>query len=187
MLGDMLRPALREGDFTVEKKVILEEIAMYQDQPFWKLYEAVCAARYGGHGLGHRVLGTEGTVGGLTAGQMREYFTARYSADNTVVAFAGKVDFDRCVEGIAARCGGWERTGAGRDGSGAPMVPGRLDLRDRRVSRCYQLGLAPAPGATDGARYAASMLAMTLGDPDNGRLYWALVEPGLADEAHFSY
>ncbi len=187
VLADMLRPALREEDFAVEKNVILEEIAMYKDQPFWRLYEAVCAARYGGHGLGHRVLGTEETVAALSAGQMREYFAARYSADNTVVALAGNLDFEARVAQIEGACGKWERTGAARDTAAAPMCAGRLDLRDERVNRCYQLGLAPAPGATDEARYAASMLAMTLGDPDNGRLYWALVEPGLADEAHFSY
>ena len=187
LLSDMLRPALREEDFTVEKNVILEEIAMYKDQPFWVLYERVAQERYGAHPLGHRVLGTTETVGALSVDQMRAYFGARYSADNTVVAFAGNLDFSRCVEEISARCGSWARTGAGRETSTPTVRPSRFTQKDERVHRCYQLALAPAPGAQDEARYAASMLALALGDPDNGRLYWALVEPGLADEAHVSY
>ena len=41
VLADILRPALRQSDFDSEKQVILEEIAMYEDQPFWVLYEPV--------------------------------------------------------------------------------------------------------------------------------------------------
>ena len=40
VIGDILRPSLRAEDFTEEQQVILEEIAMYADQPFWVLYEA---------------------------------------------------------------------------------------------------------------------------------------------------
>ena len=85
ILADILRPALRQDDFDDEKKVILEEIAMYADQPFWRLYERACEEYYGRHPLGHRVLGTPESVGNLTAERMRSYFEQRYSADNTVV------------------------------------------------------------------------------------------------------
>jgi len=51
ILADILRPALRESDFTDEKGVILEEIAMYKDEPFWTLYEELTARRYGAHPL----------------------------------------------------------------------------------------------------------------------------------------
>ena len=63
LLGAMMRPALRQSDFDTEKGVILEEIAMYRDNPFWVLYEQCVEKRYGPHGRGHRVLGTETTVG----------------------------------------------------------------------------------------------------------------------------
>ena len=59
VLADMMRPALRDDDFTTEKGVILEEIAMYDDNPFWVLYEHAMEKFYGKHPIGHRVLGTK--------------------------------------------------------------------------------------------------------------------------------
>ena len=68
LLARMMRPALRQEDFDREKNVILEEIAMYKDEPYWVLFEHAMEKHYGSHALGHRVLGTgrrlfgEGTV-----------------------------------------------------------------------------------------------------------------------------
>ena len=59
IVADILRPALRQDDFDNEKKVILEEIAMYDDQPFWVLYESAMEQYYGTSSLGHRVLGNK--------------------------------------------------------------------------------------------------------------------------------
>ena len=58
LLADMMRPALREDDFQTEKKVILEEIALYQDRPHYRLFEKIMAEHFGDHPLSHGVLGT---------------------------------------------------------------------------------------------------------------------------------
>ncbi|MCA9295625.1 MAG: insulinase family protein, partial [Phycisphaerales bacterium] len=110
ILADILRPALRDDDFSDEKKVILEEIAMYNDRPFWVLYERAMERYYRTHPLSHRVLGTKDTISALTCDQMRAYFNHRYSADNTVVALAGQVDFDQMVDRLRRDCGHWPRT-----------------------------------------------------------------------------
>ncbi|MBX3356843.1 MAG: insulinase family protein [Phycisphaeraceae bacterium] len=183
LISDMMRPALREDDFSTEKNVILEEIAMYDDNPMWVIYEAVMAAHYGDHPLGHRVLGTNETIAALTAGQMREYFERRYSPDNTVVALAGRLDFDAAVDAIAERCGGWRRTGTSRDPGDLRMADHEFTLRRDKVNRAYAIMATPAPGMSDDRRYAASLGAQVLGGSDNSRLHWALVETGLADEA----
>jgi len=187
LLADMLRPALREEDFNQERQVILEEIAMYKDNPFWVLYDETLRRRYPRSPLGHRVLGTNETVGALARDRMRAYFDDRYSADNTVLSLAGDVDFDRAVEQIASLCAEWRATGAGRDNAEPEPVEERFTQRDEKVSRCYMLMLAPAPAMQDERRYAASLLARALGDLDNSRLHWALVETGLADEAQAAY
>lgn len=187
ILADMLRPALREEDFTMEKGVILEEIAMYEDNPFWVLYERAMETYYGSHPLGHRVLGTKESIGALEVGQMRGYFQNRYSADNTVVALAGKLDFERAVEQINGLCGGWERTGAAREYQGLAQANREFEVRDPKVSRAYMIMIAPAPSASDDRRYAASLLSEILGGSDNSRLHWALIEPGIADEAQAGF
>src|SRR5262249_26541393 len=93
LLTDMLRPSLRSDDFDVEKKVILEEIGMYQDQPMWSAYERVMREHFGSHPLGNSVLGTSESVGGLSRDQMKRYFDGRYVAGNMLVAVAGRVDW----------------------------------------------------------------------------------------------
>ncbi|MHC5022467.1 MAG: M16 family metallopeptidase [Planctomycetota bacterium] len=187
ILADILRPALRQQDFDDEKKVILEEIAMYQDQPFWVLYERAMEVYYGDHPLSHRVLGTVETIENLPRDAMAAYFENRYSADNTVVALAGKLDFDAMVNDLRARCGGWTRTNARRDH--VAVVPGAetftVDMAS--AARHYLLMVSPAPAIGDDRRYAAGMLASILGDAEGSRFYWALIETGLAEEAHAQY
>lgn len=187
LLGRMMRPALRQTDFDTEKNVILEEIAMYKDNPFWVLYEACVEKHFGTHPLSHRVLGTTESITALERDRMRDYFNARYSADNTVVALAGKMDFDAVCSQIDTLCGTWERTAPRRDNARPPVRGGRLELKDAKVSRAYWLGMCPAPSMTDDRRYAAAVLAQILGAPDNSRLHWSLIETGIAEEAQASF
>lgn len=187
ILADMLRPALREEDFATEKGVILEEIAMYQDNPFWVLYEQAMEEYYGTHPLGHRVLGTADTIKALSASQMREYFERRYSADNTVVALSGRMDFDRVVRQIESLCGHWERTNTKRVLGTVVPASKSFEQRDAKVNRGYVIAIAPAPSSADPRRYAASLVSEVLGGSDNSRLHWALIETGLAEEAQSAY
>lgn len=187
LLGSMMRPALRQEEFDTEKQVILEEIAMYKDNPFWVLYEEAIDRYYRPNGLSHRVLGTNETVGEMTNEQMRAYFNERYSADNTVVSVAGRVDFDAVCDAVGRVCGEWQPTGATRDATTPPINAERFELRDDSVSRGYLLGLAPAPACTDENRYEAMVLAHLLGGDGNSRLHWALVEEGIAEECQAAY
>lgn len=187
LLGKMMRPALRQEDFDGEKKVILEEIAMYKDDPFWVLYERVGEEHYAGHPLGHRVLGTNESIAALSRDQMRGYFESRYSADNTCVALAGRVDFGAACDAIESVCGSWKPTGVGRDASRPRVRTERFEQRDEKVSRGYVLGLAEAPGIADDRKYAAGLAAQVLGGADNSRLHWSLLETGLAEEAQASF
>ncbi|HLO40107.1 MAG TPA: pitrilysin family protein [Phycisphaerales bacterium] len=187
MLARMLRPALRQSDFDTEKGVILEEIAMYRDNPFWILYEEAVQRYYGEHRLGQRVLGTPETITALARDQMMGYFRDRYSADNTVVALAGKLDFDAAVRQIESMCGSWERTGALRDSARPPAQRGDFLLRDAKVSRYYQIAIAPGPAIEDDRRYAAALLAQIFGASDNSRLHWSIIETGIAEEAQASF
>ncbi|MDX2116682.1 MAG: pitrilysin family protein [Planctomycetota bacterium] len=187
LLGRMMRPALRQADFDTEKGVILEEIAMYKDNPFWVLYEATIEKHYGTHPMSHRVLGTDQTITDLKRDEMQEYFDFRYSADNTVVALAGKLDFDAAVKQISSLCGHWTRTGAKRDGPAPRAIGGDLRLTSEKVTRGYMLYLCPGPSVSDERRYGAALLAQILGASDNSRLHWALVETGLAEEAQAAY
>src|SRR4051794_20155810 len=65
ILSDILRPSLREDDFDTEKKVIIEEIKMYQDSPMSVAYEAAKALHFGPHPLGQSILGTVDSINAM--------------------------------------------------------------------------------------------------------------------------
>lgn len=192
LLGDMLRPALRTEDFDMEKNVILEEIGMYDDRPEWVLQDKLLGDYFrdgsgGEHPLGFRVLGTTDTIKALSADQMRAYFEHRYSPDNIVVAAAGQIDFDALVADVEKLCADWAATGATRDYAEPCPVAKAGHVTDEKLSRHYLGMLCPAPSAQDDRRYAAKVLADVLGDSEGSRLYWAIIDPGHADEADFSF
>ncbi|MEM6692687.1 MAG: pitrilysin family protein [Planctomycetota bacterium] len=97
LLTDMMRPTLADDDFEVERKVILEEIAKYEDQPPFGAFERVMELHFGPRDLGRRVLGTTESIEAMTAERMRDYFMSKYQPSNMVFAAAGKVDFEALV------------------------------------------------------------------------------------------
>ena len=190
LLADIMRPSLRPDDFEMEKKVILEEIQMYLDQPPFGMDDRIKQLHLGGHPLAKSVLGTGHSVANLTPEQMREYFTSRYSADNVFVAAAGKVDFDALVAQVAARCGDWQAHDATRSISAAASNPKFEVVHRPSAMQQYVLQLADAPASEDADRYAAKLLATIVGDDSGSQMYWELVDPGLAESAtlgHYEY
>src|SRR5204863_9311298 len=105
ILADILRPSLRGEDFDMEKKVIIEEIGMYDDQPMWCAYDNAKKAFFGEHPLGSSVLGTKESVGALSRDQMQGYYDRRYVAPNITVAVAGNVSWPDFVALIERQCG----------------------------------------------------------------------------------
>ena len=190
LLADIMRPSLRPDDFNMEKKVILEEIQMYLDQPPFGMDDRIKQLHLGGHPLAKSVLGTSESIANLSADQMREYFTSRYSADNLFVAAAGKVDFEALVEQVAARCGDWQPQGAARNLPRAVSQPRFEVVHRASAAQQYVLQLADAPASEDSDRYAAKLLSTIIGDDSGSRMYWELTDPGLAESAslgHYEY
>jgi predicted Zn-dependent peptidase len=185
-LAEILKPSLRQEDFDSEKKVILEEIAMYDDQPFWVLYENAMQHYYGDHPLGHRVLGTNQTVQDMQRDSLMEYFTQRYGADNIIVAMAGKLEFEAMVDRIEAHCGAWERTEVARDYTSFTRIGGHFKQAIEDLQQHYLMMVMPSPSFQDERKYAAAALGSILGGGDGSRLHWALVDAGLAEAASAS-
>jgi predicted Zn-dependent peptidase len=182
LLADILRPSLREEDFDTEKKVILEEIKMYEDQPPFGADEKCRAAFFGSHPLGRSVLGTAQSVSDLSVSAMRRYFDTRYSPGNIVLAAAGRIDFDALVESALKCCGHWQPIATRREMSGAAPHMSFEVLSKEIATQQYVIEMAPGPSAEDPDRHAAKLLAAILGDDSGSRLYWELADPGLAEQ-----
>jgi len=188
VLADILRPSLRTDDFDMEKKVIIEEIGMYEDQPMWSAYDHAKRIYFGQHKLGNSILGTPESITALSRDQMHSYFQRRYVAPNIIVAAAGNFDWPRFVELVEKHCGQWQKGETGRNGVCETQGSGRFEVMTKeKVMQEHVFLISPGPAADSPLRYAADLLGMAIGDDSGSRLYWALVDPGLADSADSSF
>ncbi len=188
ILADILRPSLRDDDFNMEKKVIIEEIGMYEDQPMWSAYDHAKQVYFADHRLGNSILGTPESITALTRDQMHAYFRRRYVAPNITVVAAGHFDWPEFVALVERHCGDWERGPVGRECLRETRGSGRFEVMTRRkVTQEHVILMSPGPAADSPLRHAADLLGMAVGDDSGSRLYWALIDPGLADSADCSF
>jgi predicted Zn-dependent peptidase len=186
-LADILRPSLREEDFNTEKQVIIEEIRMYEDQPPFGADEKCRALHYGPHPLGRSVLGTEESINALPVEAMLGYFQKRYSPSNISLIATGRLDFPGLVAAAKRYCGHWDRFDAGRATPPAQPRQGFEVIRKESATQQYTVQLSAGPSAEDDDRYAAKLLATVLGDDTGSRLFWDLVDSGLAEQVSLSH
>jgi predicted Zn-dependent peptidase len=186
ILADMMRPALRQDDFDVEKQVILKEINKYANEPPFGAHEKCMAAHFGKHPLGRSVLGTVESITALTSEQMRKYFEQRYSPKNIALVASGNVDFAALVKSAERHCGAWQPFATGRTTPRAAAHAGREVVQKDIATQQYTVQIANGPAAEDDDRYAARLLATILGDDSGSRMFWELVDTGQAEYAAMS-
>lgn len=185
--SSILFPTLRQDDFDVEKKVILEEIGMYADQPSSVAYDNAMQAHFAGHPLGQSVLGTTDSVGSLSSEQMRNYHKQHYLAGNIVLAVTGRTDWTTVVELANRHCGSWPEGRTKRSIRAASPKPTTRYIAKDQCQQEQIIQLAPAPSGSDPLRFAAELMAVIVGDDCNSRLYWELLDPGLVESAEMGF
>ena len=183
LLSDIMRPSLRQDDFDTEKKVIIEEIHKYDDQPPYGAHERCMANYFGAHPLGQSVLGTIDSVTALSRDAMMSYFEKRYSPGNIKLVATGKVDFDQLIVDAEKFCGHWKSFETSRAPSTVAGNIGTEYITRDNVSQQYLIQISPAPSATDELRFAHRLMAAIFGDDGGSRLFWELVDTGLAEYA----
>ena len=189
LLSDMLTPSLREEDFEVERKVILEEIAKYEDQPPFGAFERSMELRFGPRGLGRRILGTTESITSMTADAMRSYFRRRYTPENVVFAATGNIDVDALIRQLSDATAGWSDR---RDAPSPPpddsaTMPAGVDLSPSLtvpdLSQGYHVAVGSGPDSHAADREATAALASVMGDEGGSRLFWELIDTGRAEVA----
>jgi predicted Zn-dependent peptidase len=185
LLSDMMRPALDPEEFAMEKKVILEEIALYRDRPHFYLFEHAFKDYFGTHPAGNSVLGSDESISAVTRDEMKSYFDRRYSPSNIVLAASGNFSVDDFFKGARSLCGGWIDYQVSRDVSRHESKSVYKEFRRKNLSHSHSVLIAKGASAQDEERYALSILANILGDSSGSKMYWELVDKGLADSASF--
>ena len=125
---------LEPADVETERGVILEEIAMQDDEPGDEVHDLFTEAVYGEHPLGQRISGSAETIGALTRDEINTFYRSRGTpAPSIVIAAAGNLDHDAVV----ARGGGGARR------------PSRLRGDDRRGDGAAGVAVGRAPSGAD--------------------------------------
>jgi predicted Zn-dependent peptidase len=96
VMSDMLWQP-RFGELEAERQVVLEEIAMYEDDPQERVFDLLGGAVFGDHPLGRAVIGSADVVASATRKQLIAFHAGRYLPDRIVIAAAGSVNHDELV------------------------------------------------------------------------------------------
>ena len=183
LLSDMMRPSLDQNEFNVEKNVILEEIALYQDRPTYVLLEKALNIFFGNHPAGNSVLGTNQSITDLTRDQMKAYFDAQYVPSNIVLALSGNFDLKKYHDLAEKLCGNWANHNVTRNFPKLEINSNKKELTKAGINRSHIMLLANGPSVTHDLRYEADVLTTILGDSTGSKIFWELVDTGLCDGA----
>ncbi len=177
VMADMVwRPRFDAGELEAEREIVLEEIAMYEDDPQDKVFDVLGDAVFGDHPLGRPVIGTAEVVSGTPADGLAAFHADRYTPGRLVVAAAGAVDHDRLVELVAAAEAAASASAGTPDGT-VPLAAEPVDsvarLRfHRKETEQYHLCLgSPALARDDDRRFALRILDTVLGGSSSSRLF----------------
>ena len=189
VITDMVTSALLDPrEVEVERGVILEELAMNDDDPADVVHEQFAAAVLGDHPLGRPIAGTPATIRAVPRDAVWAHYTEHYGPGTLVVTAAGGVDHDAlCAQVLdAVRAGGWPTPGA-LPAPRRATTPAEIDGvgRELTVHRATEqanviLG-GPSLAAADDRRFALSVLTTVLGGGMSSRLFQEVREKrGLA-------
>jgi predicted Zn-dependent peptidase len=190
VLSDMVTNSLvTPKDVDAERNVVLEEIAMNDDDPSDTAHEAFTAKLFGDTPLGRPILGTVDSINAITRDQIFEHYQARYTPKDVVVAAAGNLDHDTVVQLVARAFGSAleraaepapPRLNGGHSAFGAQAGVGTT-LVSRSIEQANLVLGCEALARTDDRRFALGVLNAAFGGGMSSRLFQEVREKrGLA-------
>lgn len=182
LTGSLIRPE----DVEAERGVILEEMAMAEDDPGDVVHDLFAKVIYGAAPLGRPILGTQETVKGLTRDQIAGFFKRRYKPEHLVVAAAGNLDHRVVVKQVeAAFAPLLAKSDAApteaRRGVKEVRTTGRVEVLNRSTEQAHLVLGVPGVPRHDERRWALGVLNAALGGGMSSRLFQEVREKrGLA-------
>ena len=184
VIGDFVfGPTLRASDLDLERKVVLEEIAMVDDTPDDLVFELHNEALWGAHPYGYSILGTRDTVSSLGTADLKALHERAYHPSQLVVAASGNVDHDALLA-VLERTGWTARVGG--DATRLTVPPPQAEPPSRRHVERDGAQTHIVVGTTsvsheDPRRHAVILLSSILGGGMSSRLFQRVREElGLA-------
>jgi predicted Zn-dependent peptidase len=189
VMSDMvLRPAY--PDIDSERQVVIEEIAMYEDEPSDKVHDVLAEAVFGDHPLGRPVIGRADVIANVPVPEIAAYHDERYQPSNLVLAVAGNVDHDQLVGLARKACDGKlpASSNANRELVPAPEAADpRMCFFKKQTEQFHVTLGAPGIKRGDDRRFALRVLDTILGGSTSSRLFQEVREKRGLAYAVYSY
>ncbi len=171
LLAEMLTgPSLPADEVDSERAVVLEEIAMYEDEPQDRVHDVLAAAIHGDHPLGRRVLGDAGVIESIPVEDIAAYHRERYTSANLVVAAAGHLEHAEIVE-LAQRFLAPPAGEAAAPPNGAADGPPGFAFQAKDTEQYHICFGGPGISRGDERRFALSVLDAAFGGSTSSRLF----------------
>jgi len=189
VISDLITSSVvKPADVDAERKVVLEEIAMRDDDPSDLIHDPFLEKYYGDTPLGRPILGTVESINEMSRSTVFNYYRKRYRPQDLVVAVAGNVkhkEVVRLVEDALGKDNFLDQPKADYEirSSGPVKVPGRgqVTLLDRKTEQAHIVYGVEGVARNDKRRFALSILATALGGGMSSRLFQEIREKrGLA-------
>ncbi|MEV4622908.1 pitrilysin family protein [Asanoa sp. NPDC049573] len=179
---------LDPADIETERAVILEEIAMHEDEPGDEVHDIFATAVYGRHPLGRLISGTEETISPMTRRQIETFYRRNYVAPSIVIAAAGNLDHTAVVRQVRAALAGTPLdTPAATPVGQRPSTPavklrtGQVAVSSKDSEQAHVVLGGAGIARLDQRRFALSVLNNVLGGGMSSRLFQEIREQrGLA-------
>ncbi|MEQ6901114.1 pitrilysin family protein [Nocardioides sp. YIM 152588] len=184
VLGDMITGSLIDvHDVDAERDVILDEIAMHEDDPDDVVHNLLAEVAWGEEApLGRPIAGTTATIEAMTQDQIQRFYRHHYTPDNMVISVAGALDHGEVVRAVQQAfaqhdfLAGTAEPKACRGGAHRPRIAGG----ERRLARHFEqvnlvLGVE-GPARDDDERFTLGVLNTALGGGTSSRLFQEIRE-----------
>lgn len=176
ILADLVsNMSISKDDFNLEKSVILQEIAMSEDNLEEMIYDLYFAKALGKSSLGWPILGTTQTISDITLKQIHKYYQENYSGNNIIISAAGCIDHQELVEGIQKKLGNKKKRRIQRNRK-KPHHRAICEIVEKDTEQLHLLVGLPCPSFRDKFRFEAFVVNALLGGGMTSKIYQSVRE-----------
>ena len=182
-LSDMLTSSnVTQDDVDQERKVVLEEISMHEDEPNELAYDNWSQNLLGDQPIGRPIIGTRKSITDMTRKQVYDFYKKFYAPERTVISIAGNINHEKVVEKIieTLKNTDWDKTGV------TPLKPRSSEklkskgtgslIVSKDTEQAHLVWGVPAVDRHDERRYTLAVLSAALGGGMSSRLFQEIRE-----------
>lgn len=182
VLSDMLfNSVYNQGHIENERKVILEEIKMYEDDPEELVNDILTEEIWNGCSLGYPILGTRKSLKNITRDMMLSYVEDYYVPDNCVISVVGSFDENNLIETIGKYFGSWKPLNYCRFSYDRPAFRSKFIYKKKDIEQTHLCIGFNGLSLSDKGLYPLLILNNIIGSSMSSKLFQSIREDlGLA-------